>query len=81
MARSFEARIARLEAPHRDPTRLTMCSYTILRACYAVLSRLDGVEMPTDAELRAMARAEALSGRPLDFTRVLEAVWNAEVQP
>ena len=78
---SLERRIARLEAPHGDLARLTARSYTMLRACSAVLSRLDGVEMPNDAELWAMARQKAISRRAPDFTSALQGVWNAEVQP
>jgi hypothetical protein len=56
MARSLETRIARLEAPHGNLARMTARTYHLLRACYMVLSRLDSVEMPTNAELWAAAR-------------------------
>ena len=75
MARSLEARLARLEARRGAPARLAELSYAILRACYTVLSQLDGDPMPTDAELRAMAQVEALSGLPLDYMAALQAVW------
>ena len=74
MARSLKARIARLEAPHGDPHRLT-ARYTMLRACYMVLSRLEGDPMPSETDLWAMAQAEAASLRAPDFTAALQAVW------
>jgi hypothetical protein len=78
MARSLEARIARLEAPHGNIARTAARTYHMLRACYQVLSRLDGDQMLSEAELRAMAQAGALSIPPPDFTRALEAIWREE---
>jgi hypothetical protein len=51
MARSLEACIKRLEAPHRDPACTAALTYAMLRACYLVLSRLDSDPMPTAADL------------------------------
>jgi hypothetical protein len=81
MARFLEARIKRLEAAHRDPARTAARTYVTLRACYTVLSRLDGDPMPSDADLWAMAQAEARSGRPPDYTIALQAAWDQHHEP
>ena len=75
MARSLESRVSRLEAPRGDVHRMAAHNYAILKACYAVLSRVGDEPMPTDAELMATAQAEAASERPPDYTAALEAVW------
>ena len=81
IARSLEARIKRLEAPHSDPARTAARTYAMLRACYTVLGRLDGDPVPSDADLWAMAQAEALSGRPPDYTATLQAAWEDHHEP
>jgi hypothetical protein len=78
LARALEARIARLEAPHGDLTRTAARTYPMLLAYYQVLCRLDGTPMLSDAELWAMAQAEAATGRPADFTAALQAAWESE---
>jgi hypothetical protein len=81
MVRSLERRIARLEAPRVDLARTAARTYAMLWACYAVLSRLDGDPMPIDAELRAMAQVEALSGSPPDYMAALQAAWEDQDDP
>jgi hypothetical protein len=78
---SLKRRMAHLEAPHGNLARTAARTYAMLWACYAVLSRLDGDPMPTDTELRAMAQAEALSGRPPDYTAALQAAWEDQDDP
>jgi hypothetical protein len=80
MARSLEARIARLEAPHGNVHGLVVRNYRFLKACYEVLSRMDREHRPTDAELWAMAQAEGMAGAYPDYTATLQAVW-AEEEP
>jgi hypothetical protein len=78
MAKSIDARLACLEAPRGDLHHRAAHSYAMLNACYAILCHLDDEPMPTDAELMAMAQAEAASGHALDYTRALELVWEAQ---
>jgi hypothetical protein len=59
MARSLQARIKPLEAPHDDLAHTAARTYAMLRACYTVLSRLDGDPIPSDADLWTMAQVEA----------------------
>jgi hypothetical protein len=79
MARSRDARIARLEASRGDPAAASRI-YRTLKACYEILSRLDDEPMPDAQELWAWAMAEARSGRADDFTAALEAIWAEERQ-
>ena len=67
MARSIEARLARLEAPQGNPAS----NFAMLKALHQVLTSINDTPMPTDAELWEIARTE---GRP-DFTAALVAVW------
>jgi hypothetical protein len=53
----------------------------MLRASYMVLSRLEGDPMPSETDLWAMAQAEALSGRPPDYTAALQAAWEDQDAP
>jgi hypothetical protein len=78
---SLKRRMAHLEAPHGNLARMTARTYHLLRACYVVLSRLDDELMPSEVELWAMAQAEALSGRPPDYTAALQAAWEDQDDP
>jgi hypothetical protein len=78
---SLERRLRKLKAPHGNLARTTARSYRLLKACYEVLSRIDGEPMPPDADLWAMAQAEARSGRPWDYTAALQAAWEEHHEP
>jgi hypothetical protein len=80
MARSLDARIARLEAPHGNVYGVAMGNYRFLKACDEILSRLDDEPLPDAQELAVWAMAEARSGRADDFTAAIEAIWAEERQ-
>jgi hypothetical protein len=67
--------------PHRDPARPAARTYVTLRACYTVLSQLDRDPLPSDADLWAMAQAEARSGPLPEYTAALQAAWEDQDAP